>query len=106
MDVSIITNSLNMITDMHAKKPTTYAEHLDEFQKVFLKEMFTEQIVEGALSDEQNDGLGLYDNTIAKQLMSQLLTQQLVKQDALHIRTLMGRCIRNDSMKDTANEII
>jgi len=104
MDVSIITNSLNMITDMHAKKPTTYAEHLDEFQKVFLKEMFTEQIVEGALSNEEYGDLDLYDNTIAKQLMSQLFTKQLVKQDALHIRKLMGH--GDDSNKEASDEII
>lgn len=104
MDVSIITNSLNMITDMHAGKPTTYEDHLDAFQKVFLNEMFTEQIVEGALSDEHYGNLDLYDNTIAKQLMSQLFTNQLVKQDALHIRKLMGH---NDNLnKEAPDEII
>ena len=99
MDVSIITNSLNMITDMQAKKPVTYRDHLDEFQKVFLKEMFTKQIVEGSFSEVTSDTLGLYDNTIAKQLMNELLTKQLVKQDALHIRSLLGHYVEDEDKR-------
>ncbi|MDG2265006.1 MAG: hypothetical protein P8L47_02655 [Candidatus Marinamargulisbacteria bacterium] len=106
MDVSIITNSLNMITEMNTKKPTTYRGHLDSFQTLFLKEMFTEQVVESSFNVHQTDSVIAYDNTVAKQLMSQLLTNQLVKQDALNIRQIMGRYIGDDLAQENSNETV
>ena len=106
MDVSIITNSLNMITEMNTKKPTTYRCHLDSFQTLFLKEMFTEQVVESSFDVYQTDSVIAYDNTVAKQLMSQLLTNQLVKQDALNIRQIMGRYIGDDLAQENSNETV
>ena len=94
MNSELIFRNINMIMDMTRRdKPKTPKDQVDAFQQIFIEEVFAKTIVTQEDADfgtEESDWQ--YDSVIANQLMTRLLTDQLVKQDALGIRQLvLGR---------------